>query len=322
MIKKNIQKRLFIISVFIVLTAATAFAQGTSFNFQGRLNDGTNPANGQYDLQFRLFSAVTGGGQTGATISRPATILINGVFSVNLDFGATAFNNPSSVFLEIGVKPAGSPNAYTILGPRQQLTVVPFSVRANNATNADNAINAQNAVNATNAITATTANNALNFGGDNPNQYVRFNSPNAFNIGNVGINGNLSLSPLSSFGGNLDISGTAKQNLNSNGFVKAMLVVSNAGEITRCYNGIAATPGTNCGFAVTQPLTGVYRINFGFPITDRFFSVTARYGTPLNAAANNGANYREFDSTTMEVFTYNVVDSLDTNRVTFMIIMY
>ena len=76
------------------------------------------------------------GTQIGATISRPNTALMNGVFSVNLDFGATAFNNPNAVFIEIGVRPNASANAYTILGPRQQLTVVPFAVTATNATNA------------------------------------------------------------------------------------------------------------------------------------------------------------------------------------------
>ena len=85
------------------------------------------------------FNAITGGTQIDSTIARPNTALINGVFTVTLDFGATAFNNPNSVFIEIDVKPAGSPNAFTILGPRQQLTVVPFAVRAAAAANADNA---------------------------------------------------------------------------------------------------------------------------------------------------------------------------------------
>jgi len=54
--------------------------------------------------------------------------LINGVFIVTLDFGAASFNRPIALFIEIGVKPACSPIAYTILGPRQQLTVAPFAV--------------------------------------------------------------------------------------------------------------------------------------------------------------------------------------------------
>ena len=75
MVRKLIVRRLFIISMLAALTAGTAFAQGTGFNFQGRLNDGANPANGQYDLQFRLFNAVQGGTQIGLILLNLRVIL-------------------------------------------------------------------------------------------------------------------------------------------------------------------------------------------------------------------------------------------------------
>ena len=208
MTRKSILHAVFVAFMFAALTAGTAFAQGSGFNFQGRLNDGTNPANGNYDLQFRLYDAITGGTQIGAVVSRPATTLINGVFSTTLDFGAAAFNNPNSIFIEISVKPNGSPNAYTILGPRQQLTVVPFALRASTAANADNAVNAQNSVNATNATnatnainaqnsvnatnattatTATTANNALSLGGVTSDNYARLDFANQGNVLATGL---------------------------------------------------------------------------------------------------------------------------------------
>ncbi len=125
-------KNIRILAIILLLTGA-AFAQGTGFSFQGRLNDGTTPANGSYDLQFSLYTAIVGGSPIGSTMPKPNTTLVNGVFSVMLDFGATAFNDPNAVFIEIGIKPNGSPNAFTILGPRQQLTVVPYAVRANDS---------------------------------------------------------------------------------------------------------------------------------------------------------------------------------------------
>ncbi len=115
-----------------------AAAQGNGFSFQGRLNDGNTPANGAYDLQFRLYDAIAGGNQIGSMVDRPNTVLANGVFSVTLDFGAAAFNNPASVFIEIAVKPNGSPNAFNFLGPRQQLTVVPYAIKAANSDKCDN----------------------------------------------------------------------------------------------------------------------------------------------------------------------------------------
>lgn len=59
-------KKLFLIVALTIVFPALVAAQGTGFNFQGHLNDGTNPANGQYDLQFRLYNAVAGGAQRSA----------------------------------------------------------------------------------------------------------------------------------------------------------------------------------------------------------------------------------------------------------------
>lgn len=182
-------KNIRILALILLLTSA-AMAQGTGFNFQGRLNDGANPANGSYDLQFTLYSAITGGAPIGSTNQRPNTALINGVFSVTLDFGPTAFNNPNAVFIEIGVKPAGSPNAFTILGPRQQLTAVPFAVRANNAATADNATNL-NGLDSTDFIkNSTVSQEAANFniGGNG-----RINGSLGVGVPNASINPDIKL---------------------------------------------------------------------------------------------------------------------------------
>ena len=44
----------------LAFCAATfsAAAQGTAFTYQGRLNDGGNPANGFYDLTFQLWNDI------------------------------------------------------------------------------------------------------------------------------------------------------------------------------------------------------------------------------------------------------------------------
>ncbi len=288
--------------VFVALTASTVFGQGNTFSFQGRLNDGTNSANGSYDLQFRLYDAIAGGTQIGSLVARPNTTLINGVFSVALDFGATAFNNPNSVFIEIAVRPNASPIAYTILGPRQQLTVVPFAVRAANATNADNATNAQNsvnAINATNATNATTATNSLSLGGlvassylqtngngsqlTNVNAVTATNATNALSLGNVAANGWTRLNVQNTgdvmLTGRILISGNATQSSNSNGLVKAMIRVTATGQIADCFNGNINSSSGNCGFTITHTsLSGVYRINFNFQVNNRFYSIVAQKG--------------------------------------------
>ena len=82
---------------FFVLLALLAgvnrvAAQGTTaFTYQGQLRDGGTNANGAYTMIFKLYDAVTNGNQIGTTITNKPT-LFNGLFSVNLDFGAGAFN--------------------------------------------------------------------------------------------------------------------------------------------------------------------------------------------------------------------------------------
>src|SRR5687768_1417813 len=73
---------------------STLFAQGTSFAYQGRLNDGTNPANGTYEILFRPFEVLTGGSELAP--AHPSSVAVsNGLFSTTMDFGPSLFDgNP------------------------------------------------------------------------------------------------------------------------------------------------------------------------------------------------------------------------------------
>jgi len=327
-------KKQILLVALLVLFSGAAFAQGNAFSFQGKLNDGTNPANGRYDLEFKLFDAITGGTQIGPTVARPGTTLINGVFSTTLDFGAAAFQNPNSIFIEIAVRPFGSPNPLTILGPRQQLTVVPFAV------NAQNSVNAQNAANAQTANTATTAGNALQLGGVPGNEYARL-SPfggNPFtNSGDFKVSGNIIASsisvPLELQVGNINTTGISRMygdltvfgsirggNLDSYLYL-AKVRMNNSHVLVSCYNGWTRTTVGNCGFTITYPLgttAGVVRINFGFPVSGGMVTVSAEYGGGGNN--NSGVNYRYFDNQTIEVFTFRS-DSTDTTPRGFTLIL-
>ncbi len=158
-------------ALFFVLCTATAAAQTTQFTYQGLLNDGSSPANGAYDLQFRLFDAAAGGNQVGSTLIREDVAVSNGLFKVTLDFGAAVFPGAPR-FLEIGVRPGASSGAFTALAPLQPLTSTPYALRSLSAASADTATNATNATTATNATNAATATNALQLGGQAASQYV------------------------------------------------------------------------------------------------------------------------------------------------------
>ncbi len=104
---------------------------GTRFSQQGSLTDGSQPANGQYDFQFALFTASTGGSQVNAVQTITNVTVIEGIYSVTLDFGE-AFSGAER-WLEIRVRPAGGPQGYTTLTPRRPLTPVPYALFAGKA---------------------------------------------------------------------------------------------------------------------------------------------------------------------------------------------
>ena len=148
-----------LVSLFGLLFAfgqvSFVWAQTSAFTYQGRFTDGGAAANGTYEMQFKLFDGASN--QVGATITNAAVLVTEGVFTVQLDYGGAAFSGADR-FLEIGVRPAGSGNSFTVLAPRQQLTSAVYAIRAGSATSAD---------------TANTATNSSQLGGVGASQFVQ-----------------------------------------------------------------------------------------------------------------------------------------------------
>ena len=66
----------------ISLPTPTAFAQGTAFTYQGRLNNNGSPADGTYNLTFALFTNSSGGVAIAAPVTNNAVFVTNGLFTV------------------------------------------------------------------------------------------------------------------------------------------------------------------------------------------------------------------------------------------------
>jgi len=111
---------------------AAATPLGSAFTYQGRLTDSGSPPTAQYDLQFTLFDQSSGGIQIAGPITLDNVQVTNGLFTVQLDFGAGAFNGDNR-FLAIGVRPGASTGAFTLLTTRQQLTATPYALYAQTA---------------------------------------------------------------------------------------------------------------------------------------------------------------------------------------------
>ena len=103
-----------------------ASALGTTFTYQGQLQQNGGLVNGACDFRFRLWDAASGGAAVGGPLDIPNVPVSGGRFTVLLDFGASAFSGAAR-WLDVAVGcPSGS--AKTTLSPRQALTAAPYAL--------------------------------------------------------------------------------------------------------------------------------------------------------------------------------------------------
>ncbi|HEY3762306.1 MAG TPA: hypothetical protein VGN23_11225 [Verrucomicrobiae bacterium] len=140
----------------LLINAGNSQAQGTTaFTYQGQLHDTGTNANGAYTMIFGLYDSISGGNQIGNGITNSAT-LANGLFTVNLDFGAGAFNGAAR-YLDITV----SNGVAQELSPRVQVLPTPYAQYAAVAASANIAASANAAATATNVVSGINVTNAF-----------------------------------------------------------------------------------------------------------------------------------------------------------------
>jgi hypothetical protein len=131
-------KKIICLQLLLLVLCVPIFAQTNEFTYQGKLTDSGTPA-ATYDFEFRLCASDTGDCSTAPVLletkQRLGVAVLNGIFTVKLDFAAAHFTGADR-FLEIMVRrTSGDP--WTPLTPRQKITSAPFSIRAANAFSAD-----------------------------------------------------------------------------------------------------------------------------------------------------------------------------------------
>src|SRR6185503_15265016 len=100
---------------------------GSAFTYQGRLTDAGGPASGSFDFRFTLFDAAAGGAAVGAPVGVNAVPVVQGLFTVPLDFGPAPFAAGQARWIQVEVRPAGG-GGYPILTPRQELTPTSYAL--------------------------------------------------------------------------------------------------------------------------------------------------------------------------------------------------
>lgn len=124
-----------VILLALIIQLPSASAQGTAFSYQGRLDESAGPANGTYDLTFRLYDAVSGGSSQGGPLTNSAVSVSDGYFTVTLDFGLNPFGSGAARWVEIAVRTNGG-GAFGLLTPRQALTPAPYAIYSGNVSGA------------------------------------------------------------------------------------------------------------------------------------------------------------------------------------------
>jgi len=118
----------------LLLSAAAAQAQQTTFTFQGRLDNAGVPASGMHDIRVTPFDAASGGASLAATVCTNDVVIDNGLFTIELP---TAFTASGSAYLEVQVREdaagalgCNNSSGYTVLTPRMAVTPAPTAAFA------------------------------------------------------------------------------------------------------------------------------------------------------------------------------------------------
>jgi len=109
-------------------SSALAVPLGSGFTYQGQLKLDGAPLNGTSDFSFYLLDAAEGGSVIGFYGGATDVDVVNGLFTVEVDFGVDAFDGDAR-WLGIQVRYPSESGGYTQLSPPQPLTATPYALQ-------------------------------------------------------------------------------------------------------------------------------------------------------------------------------------------------
>lgn len=135
----SIATLLLAVAVFSFMPAKSTYAQGggvlqqsaatgTAFTYQGSLIKSGTGVSDTCNFNFTLYDALSGGSVVGSPVAKNSVSISNGIFTVDLDFGGTAFDG-NARYLDIQVQCTGDASMQQ-LSPRTALNGTPYAITA------------------------------------------------------------------------------------------------------------------------------------------------------------------------------------------------
>lgn len=107
-----------------------------SITYQGHLRNQGALVNGPMDMEFSLWNAESNGNKLSLVLPYNNVDVVNGLFSVKLNFGSTATTaalfNGDPRWLQMAIRPSGSGDPFETISPRHEMTYVPYAVHTLN----------------------------------------------------------------------------------------------------------------------------------------------------------------------------------------------
>jgi hypothetical protein len=269
-----------------VSKVSEADSMGTAWTYQGRLLDANDTADGEYDFEFKLYDDPNANFPL-AEVNVPDVDVINGYFTVDLDFGSGIFDGDSR-WLEIFIRPGelSDPNDYTSLSPRREVTPAPYSLYAAKAgTDSDWILSEQNmhaGVTGNVGIGVMMPGYKLDVAGDIKGTSGRFGTDQLVLGANLQVANKINIMDDSTDNPNLFIGDSITQFL--------QLRWDSAGDHAQLYTPapchIALMPGGNVGIGTTAPEAGLDVAN---PSSGPAMTVGRKTGYPSIRARSDAA---------------------------------
>jgi len=115
-------RRFFLLALLVTPLSVSA----EPITYQGRLDTPSGPGDSPHDFEVRLFDSASGGASIGPTLQLLDVPVVDGLVSLDLDFGDGVFLGDT--WLEIAVRDAASGEGFEILSPRQPVRAAPVAI--------------------------------------------------------------------------------------------------------------------------------------------------------------------------------------------------